>query len=85
MDEKDAFRVYDIDGSGGISAEELSRISEGLGECACGGVGVEKERVNRVSETDRQTNREGEKEREREKEREIRGAWHVARPGLGLD
>jgi len=30
MDEKDAFRVYDSDGSGGISAEELSRISEGM-------------------------------------------------------
>eukprot|EP00802_Teleaulax_amphioxeia_P025279 Tamp_26111.p1 GENE.Tamp_26111~~Tamp_26111.p1 ORF type:complete len:164 (-),score=23.00 Tamp_26111:65-556(-) len=31
MDEKDAFRVYDIDGSGGISAQELSRIAGGLG------------------------------------------------------
>ena len=31
MDEKDAFRVYDSDGSGGISPEELSRVSEGLG------------------------------------------------------
>ena len=31
MDEKEAFQVYDIDGSGGIDAEELSRISESLG------------------------------------------------------